>query len=145
MKITINESPDVEGIEITISCPKVTEDILRLVSLLKEKDERIIGEIDGTTYLIPPSEILYFESVDKKTFLYTNTQVLETPLRLYEIEEKLSRQDFFRASKSTILNISKIKKLTPRFNGRLDALLDNDEKLVISRQYVPVIKEILGM
>jgi len=104
-----------------------------------------VGTLDGTTHLIEPKDIFYFESVDKKTFIYTEYQVLETTMRLYEIENKLSKHDFFRASKSTVINISKIKNLSPRFNGRLDALLENDEKLIISRQYVPVIKEIIGL
>lgn len=145
MKITIDKSPNQTETEIIIKCMKVDDEIQRLISMLKSCEEKILGIIDGVTYLIDPEDILYFESVDKKTFMYTKSQVLETHLRLYEIEEKLAELDFFRASKSTIINISKIKRLSPRFNGRLDALLENDEKLVISRQYVPAIKEILGL
>lgn len=145
MKITIDESPDHIETELIIKCSSVNEDIQKLLALFKSTDERIAGIQDGATIFIEPKDIFYFESVDKKTFIYTDSQVLETHLRLYEIEEKLVQQDFFRASKSTIINISKIKKLSPRFNGRLDAILENDEKLVISRQYVPVIKEILGL
>ena len=34
--------------------------------------------------------MLYIESVDKRTFLYTEESVYETPLRLYELEERLA-------------------------------------------------------
>lgn len=145
LKITIDSSRENKEIEIIIKCTEFNEEIQKIISLLKQNDEKVIGISNGTSYLIEPKDIYYFETVDKKTFIYTEVQVLETHLRLYEIEEKLSKLDFFRASKSTIINISKIKKLAPRFNGRLEALLENDEKLIISRQYVPVIKEILGM
>lgn len=145
LKITIDSSPENKEIEVIIKCTEINDEIQRIISLLKQNDEKIIGISNGTSYIIDPKDIYYFETVDKKTFIYTDTQVLETHLRLYEIEEKLSNLDFFRASKSTIINISKIKKLSPRFNGRLEALLESDEKLIISRQYVPVIKEILGM
>jgi len=145
MKITIEESLDYEETEIVIKCSVVNDDIKNLIALLKSPEEKIVGTLDGTTHLIEPKDIFYFESVDKKTFIYTEYQVLETTMRLYEIENKLSKHDFFRASKSTVINISKIKNLSPRFNGRLDALLENDEKLIISRQYVPVIKEIIGL
>lgn len=145
LKITIDSSPENKEIEVIIKCTEVNEEIQRIISLLKQNDEKIIGISNSTSYIIDPKDIYYFETVDKKTFIYTDAQVLETHLRLYEIEEKLSKLDFFRASKSTIINISKIKKLSPRFNGRLEALLESDEKLIISRQYVPVIKEILGM
>jgi DNA-binding LytR/AlgR family response regulator len=145
LKITIDESPGYMETEIIIRCRTVTEELQRLILTLKSTEEKIPGTMSGATYLIEPKDIFYFESVDKKTFMYTESQVLETPLRLYEIEEKLARLDFFRSSKSTIINISKINKLSPRFNGRLEAMLENGEKLLISRQYVPVIKEILGL
>lgn len=145
MKITIDEAPDYKETEIIIKCNGINPEIQRLLSILKGSEEKIPGIADGTTTFLEPEDIFYFESVDKKTFIYTKSQVLETHLRLYEIEEKLGNQDFFRASKSTIINISKIKKLSPRFNGRLDVLLENDERLVISRQYVPIIKEILEL
>lgn len=145
MKFTVEVSPDNLETEIIIKCHQVDDNLQRLISLLKSSDEKIPGILNGTTHFVDTKDIFYFESVDKKTFIYTKSEVLETPLRLYEIEDKLSQQDFFRASKSTVINVSKIKELSPRFNGRLDALLDNDEKLVISRQYVPVIKEILGL
>lgn len=145
MKITIDESPNNKEIEIIIKCASKDEEIQRLLSMLTTFDEKIIGILDGTSYLLQPLDILYFESVDKKNFAYTENQVYETHLKLYEIEEKLAKYDFFRGSKSTVINLSKIKKLSPRFNGRLEVLLENDEKLIISRQYVPVIKEIIGL
>lgn len=145
MKIVIDESPNHEETEIIIKCNLINDDIQRLISIIKGPEEKIHGTLDGTTYFLDPNDIFYFESVDKKTFAYTSSQVFETSLRLYELEEKLAQCDFFRASKSTIINISKIKNLSPRFNGKLKALLDNGEILIISRQYVPIIKNILGL
>ncbi len=145
MRITIDESQSNLETEVIIKCKTINEEIQRLILMLKSTEERILGVLDGTNHFIEPKDIFYFESVDKKTFMYTQKEVLETPFRLYELEEKLDKLDFFRASKSTVINISKIKKLSPKFNGRLEALLENDEKLVISRQYVPIIKEILEL
>ena len=113
--------------------------------MFKSSEEKILGVAEGASHFIEPKDIFYFESIDKRTFMYTQSQVLETTLRLYELEENLAKLDFFRASKSTIINISKIKNLSPRFNGRLEALLENNERLVISRQYVPIIKGILDL
>ncbi|GAA0719316.1 LytTR family DNA-binding domain-containing protein [Clostridium malenominatum] len=145
MKIIIDESPNHSEAEITIKCNEINDEIQRLISFIKGSDEKIHGILDGSTYFLDPKDIFYFESVDKKTFAYTKAQIFEIPLRLYELEEKLAQYDFFRANKSTIINISKIKNLSPRFNGKLEALLENHEKLIISRQYVPVIKNILGL
>ncbi len=35
-------------------------------------------------------EILYIDTVDRKTFCYTNGAVYESALRLYELEDRLS-------------------------------------------------------
>ena len=145
MKITIDESPNNIETEIIIKCKKVNEELQRLILMFKSSEEKILGVAEGTSHFIEPKDIFYFESIDKRTFMYTQSQVLETTLRLYELEENLAKLDFFRASKSTIINISKIKNLSPRFNGRLEALLENNERLVISRQYVPIIKGILDL
>ena len=144
MKILIEESPDNEDTELIIKCKSVNDEVKRIIELIKLSDEKIIGFLNGDSYVVDPIKILYFESVDKKTFMYTEDKVYEISLRLYELEKKMSKYDFFRSSKSTIINISRIKKLSHKFNGKLEATLDNDEKLLISRQYVSVIKEILG-
>jgi len=44
-----------------------------------------------------------------------------------------------------IVNVSKISKIVPTFNGKLEAVLKNGEKVVISRQYVPDLKKKLGI
>ena len=44
-----------------------------------------------------------------------------------------------------ILNISKIRSVAPSVNGRFEAKLLNGESVIISRQYVPVLKKKLGM
>lgn len=145
MKVRVDVSSENTETEIIVKCKEIDHELQRLIAMLRSVEEKIPGLLDGTTHFIDAKDIFYFESVDKKTFIYTDAQVFETHLRLYEIEAKLSQQDFFRASKSTIINIAKIKELAPRFNGRLDVLLENNEKLVVSRQYVHVIKEILGL
>lgn len=44
-----------------------------------------------------------------------------------------------------ILNISKIRSVSPSINGRFEAKLTNGETVIISRQYVPNLKKRLGM
>ena len=41
--------------------------------------------------------------------------------------------------------MEKIEYLSPPFSGKLEAHLKNGEKIVISRQYVPVLKAKLGI
>ncbi|MBP5752898.1 MAG: LytTR family transcriptional regulator DNA-binding domain-containing protein, partial [Treponema sp.] len=78
-------------------------------------------------------------------FAYTAEDVYETKFKLYELEEILSSKTFFRANKAVIVNLNKIKSLSPAFGGRFEAVLKNDYKVIISRSYVPKLKELLGL
>ncbi len=144
MKITINESEDIEDLEIVVNCKRVDENLLKMIAAIRAFDRKITGTRDGKLFVLDVDAIYYFESVDKKTFIYLDKDVYESSLRLYELEEKFVNTDFFRASKSTIINLSKIKVITPIFGGRLEVILENNEKLVVSRQYVPLLKRKLN-
>ena len=139
MKITIQENERLEETEVIIHCRQADDETMRLVAALRSLDRKLTGTKDGRTFVVDPVSVLYFESVDKKTFVYTESDVLETSLRLYELEERLPR-DFFRASKSTIINISRIKSIMPDFGGRLEVTLINGERLLVSRQYAHDLK-----
>jgi DNA-binding LytR/AlgR family response regulator len=116
-----------------------------MLAYLRSFDKKLTGTRDGRTFVIDSADVLYFDTVDKRTFLYTQNDVLETPLRLYELEEQLAGGSFFRASKSVIINISKISSLRPELSGKIEVTLSNAEKLYVSRQYVPELKSKLGL
>ena len=100
---------------------------------------------DSKIVLLDQKEILYFESVDDKVFAYTKDEVYETKSKLYMLEEELPADVFFRASKAVIVNIDKIDSLSPAFGGRFEAVLENGYKVIISRNYVNTLKEMLGL
>lgn len=93
------------------------------------------------TVRVRPEEIFYIESVEDKTYLYCDKDILQSELRLYEYEVKLGAADFVRTSKSCILNLSKVKKFKSSFNRKMEVILENGEHLEINRTYVPEIKE----
>ena len=144
MKVEVQEGfPE---IEVLIKCVEITEEIRRMESLLLHGfEQRLPGVKDGVTHLIDKQDIFYFESVDKKSFLYTANDVYEISLKLYEIENILMDVGFFRNSKSQIINISKIESLRPDFGGRMDVMMKNGEQAIVSRQYARILKERLGL
>lgn len=146
MNITIREEPDQDGTEVTITCRSASdEEVLRILSSLRPFERRLTGTRDGQTFPLTPAQILYVESVDHKTFFYCEDMVCETPLRLYELEERLSGEGFVRASKAVVVNLSQVRSLRPDFGGRLILTMNNREKLFASRQYAGDIKEKLGI
>lgn len=143
MKINILEGFD--NIEVTIKCPQITNEINKLEALLQSVDQKLCCVKDGTTHLLDAKDVLYFESVDKQSFAYTQADVYAFALRLYEIEEILAAAGFVRSAKSQIINLHKVTALRPDFGGRLEVTIAGNEKLIISRQYAKFIKERLGI
>lgn len=144
MRVNIIENADTKEIFAEIHCREITAEVNRLKAHIENYAVRIKGECEKEEVYVNLKDILYFESVDNKTFIYTEDKVLTAELRLYEIEKKLSERDFFRCSKSVVVNIGKIVKLKPEISRNIIATLDNGESVVISRRYVPELKRIIG-
>ena len=144
MKVTITKNIE-SGTAVEIHCREVTSETERLERYISRFDERLQATSEGNTYNVQIDEILYIESVDKKTFLYTSGHVLQTEKRLYELEELLDEKTFFRASKSVIVNLNKITKLKPEVTRNILATLTNGEVIVISRRNVKALKELIGV
>jgi DNA-binding LytR/AlgR family response regulator len=144
MKLTIHESDDQDELEIIVKCKEMNEEVIKVLTSIRSLERKVLGTLDGKIHLLLPNDIFYFESVDKKNFAYTKQSVYEVSLRLYQIEELFGDGNFFRATKATILNLDKIKSLTPRLGGRVEVTLENGENMIVSRQYVPGLKEKLG-
>lgn len=142
MKVRIQEGH--ADIEIVIKCPEATDTIRKIETLLYGLEKKIACTKDGRSLFINKCDILYFESVDKRCYLYTKDDVYEVPHKLYEVEELLSG-DFIRNSKSQILNMAEIESLCPDFGGRIEVAMSNCEKLIVSRQYAKILKERLGL
>lgn len=145
MKITI-ETPEV-GMEdeIILRCANLDEKIMNLIYALKSEQDKLTGYMEDKIIKLVPKEVYYFESVDNKTFAYTARGVYEVHKKLYEIEKEYTYTEFLRISKSVIVNVAKIAYIRPIFNSRFEAKLKNNEKVIISRQYVADLKKKLGI
>ena len=145
MNVTITENPALDDIEVSVACPRIDERVQRIVSALGAFDRALVGERDGATYRLDVDDVCYAETVDGKTFLYTADAVYQTPLKLYELEERLAGTEFVRASKQMLVNFDHVASIRPARSARLQLMLDNGEAVIVSRQYAPVIKRKLGL
>ncbi len=141
MKITIETPKQGEEEEIIIRCNSMDEKLLNLIYSLKTERDKLTGYTEDKIVKLVPKEIFYFESVDNKVFAYTANGVYEIHKKLYELENDYMNSDFMRVSKSAIVNLAKIAYIRPIFNGRFEAKLKNNEKMIISRQYVTELKK----
>lgn len=141
MKITLNQDPAFPETEVIINCPQADEDILRLVAMLRIHQKKLVGILEGGRHLLDVKDILYIDTADKRTFLYTGKAVYESALRLYELEDSLRELDFLRAGRSVIVNFRRIQAIRPELGGRLLVTMDNGEQVYVSRQYAGDMKE----
>ena len=144
MKIVIEEPQDGEEEQLIIKCHQMSAELLRALALLKAQDT-LIAYDGNEIHRIEAVDVYYIEVVDNKTFLYCQDKIYDLKQKLYELEETLTSGDFLRVSKSVILNLSKIKILSPALSGRFEAALNNGERVIISRQYVNDLKKRLGI
>lgn len=145
MQITIKEDKQLNDVEVAISCPKIDEEVNRIVARLRMHDSKFFGSYEGRTYLLDGNEVLYIESLEGKTFLYAEDKVLESSLRLYEFEERLAETEFVRASRQMLVNFDKVTALKPDLHARIQLTLSNGEAVTVSRQYAPEIKKKIGI
>ena len=145
LKITIEQIDKNKEEEILVRCHNINDEVMAIINKLKQSDTILLGNKDNETFRIALKDVFYIESVNNKTFIYLKQSIFESKLKLYEIVELTKDTKLFRCSKSMILNIAKIRSVSPSFNGRFEAKLLNDEVVIISRQYVPDLKRKLGM
>ncbi len=143
MKITIETPKPGEEDEIIVRCASLDNKTLKLIYALKAEKDTLTAYIEDRIVKLPRKDIFYFECVDNKLFAYTVRDTYEVHKKLYEIEAEFSNTDFLRISKAVIVNIAKIAYVRPIFNGRFEAKLKNEEKVIISRQYVAELKKML--
>lgn len=144
MKTRIELISENQKEEVVIKCYQITDEIQNMISFI-EKDKKIIGYKRGTAYPLKMSDVYYFEIVDQKAFIYCEKDIYESKMKLYEFERETEGTSFFRASKSLIINADKIDSIKPSLSGRFEVILLNKEKLIVSRQYVRVLKHMIGL
>ena len=145
MKISIITDPSLTETEIVVKCSALTPETERIIAALRIMDSQITVIKDDESFILDISKIAYIESVDRKTFVYTDSDCYETKLKLYEMEERLYGSGFQRISKSCLVRLRFIRSIKAEFERRLRLTLENGEQMIVSRQYADELKRRLGV
>lgn len=141
MKIKVEEKKNLSEIEVLISCPVINDEVNRVVKLLETSSLSIMGKLNGENYVLTLDRIFYFEAVDNHVFAYCEKEIYEVNYKLQELTELLSQTYFIQTARTIVLNIKQIKKVTTLVNGRILAVLNNGEKMIITRVYAQKFKQ----
>ena len=80
MKINISTDAQYTETEVTIKCSRFGDDIEKLLAVIQAMDMKLTGRRDGRSYIIEAPDIMYIESTDKRTFIYTADDVYESSI-----------------------------------------------------------------
>lgn len=145
MKITINVDEKTDETRIDISCKELTPEVEQMIATLRMINQQILVTKDEESHLLDVAAIVYIEAVERKTFVYTEKDIYESKLKLYEMEERLCRSGFLRISKSCLVHLKYIKSIKNEIERKLRLTLKNGEQIIVSRQYADEIKKRLGV
>lgn len=122
----------------------------RLKALLADRPqpakapERLVVKVDGRVLLVKLDDIDWIEAADNYVSVragHENYLLRET---MSALESRLPAGKFQRISRSTIVNLDRIKELQPMFHGEYVVILRTGAKLTLSRTYREKLDLILG-
>jgi len=123
---------------------KAEEQVVRTVAALERipleyKGRTLLLAQDDIAYIYTQNEAVYVRTIDDKEYLARFT--------LKDLEQRLSSEKFFRTHRCYIVNLSRIKEITPYFSGTYTVTLDNKQKteIPVSRNQARKLKKILGI
>lgn len=138
MKIRVEIDENVAEEEIILRCRELNEETIaiqkRLAGAVNEGMKLTVtrGELE---YYLDLQEILFFETAGTVVAVHTVSQIYETHLRLYELEEMLPG-NWLRVSKSAILNTGRIRSVRKNITGASEVEFDGtSKKAFVSRSY----------
>ena len=140
MKLILTQQANIPETEVEIRYAELSTSIKKLIKQVEQSEQYLFGTSNGRRYRILLGDIFYAESVDRKTFIYTNSEVYSCELKLYQLLCELKNSNFVQVSKSCILNIDVLDNIKTLFNSKMEGILINGEKIIISRTFVPGIR-----
>ena len=131
-----------QPLTVIVEYPEYDRTVERLVSRIKDLNISFTGKADGKTFSIDIPDIYYIENVERKIFLYSKKDIYRFDGTMSDIDSAISDTDLVRISRTCFMNVSHLKEIMQMKNSHLEAVLDNGEKLIVSRKYLKDIKKI---
>ena len=145
MKITINVEPSAAETSLLVTCKELTPQVEKLLAAIRILDKQITANKGDSVCLIDLADIFYIEALERKTFIYTDKEVFDSEMKLYELEAALTQYNFVRVSKNTICSLSKIKSLKSEVDRKIKITMENGYQIIASRMYADELRKKIGV
>lgn len=141
MKI-ITRKVDNQPLTIIVEYPRMDLESERIIEKIKHMDVHFIGKMEDKSTRIDISDVYYFENVERKIFLYTRKDVFRFDGNMADLDEMAINTELVRVSRTCIINTEHLKEIRQIKNSHLEAIMDNDEIIIVSRKYLKDIKNV---
>lgn len=147
MRVRAKIDKSFEILEIQVCSNELTPQVKALVEEISTfVNEGISGtDFRGEKVMLPLKDILRFYTENQKVFAQDAAGVYSIQEKLYELEERLDAGQFFRISKSEIVNLKKIKRLDMSITGTIKVIFADGTESYTSRRNVTRLKQCLGI
>lgn len=142
MKYTINKINSGRD-ELILNYRNLNSEVEKIIQFMQGNKVRLLGKTGEETVTLKPEDVLYIESVEDKVFAYTVNSAVKLDYTLIQLENLLNNIQYFRCSKSIIINIDKVEKLKSLPSNRIDAVMQGGYHIIISRKYASEFRRIL--
>jgi two-component system LytT family response regulator len=126
---------------------EINKRLLALIDNLKPEKrfvERLVVKSSGRVFFLKTEEIDWIDSAGNYVRLHVGGESYLLRETMGSLETKLDPQRFLRIHRSTIVNIERIRELQQVFHGDYIMILQNGQRLALSRSYRDKLHELLG-
>lgn len=109
---------------------KLFENIDKARKLLNLTEEVFVYKVGGTDERCRYGEIMYFESMRRKTLMHMKQRYVDFYESISDVEERVKKYRFIRCHRSYIVNYDYVKIIE-----RDKIIMTNDESIPIGKQY----------
>ncbi|MFF3025635.1 LytR/AlgR family response regulator transcription factor [Gottfriedia sp. NPDC057948] len=109
------------------------------------KQDKLAISVDERILLITFEEIIYIFTQEGKTSVVTDKMTYQINEPLINLERKLQNTSFTRVHRSYIVNLDKIIEIQPWFNSTYNLIMNDGEKVPVSRTYTKELKQLFNL
>lgn len=138
-----------DEIEVIIKSRSRSHRVEKLLNYLrkfeKKQSDNIPIKADDRVLIVKAAELMMVEVNQNELSFFTETQLIRSVGKLKDVRLRLNLPNFIQVSRFAIININYLQSIESGFSGTLVAKLKGNVKTTISRRYVPIIKQYLGL
>jgi two-component system LytT family response regulator len=106
--------------------------------------DRLAVKTEGRVLFFKTDDIDWIEAADNYVSIHIGAEEHLHRETMASLETKLPPHRFIRISRSTIVNVERIREMQPMFHGDYVVILKNGTKLNLSRNYREKLNQLLG-